>query len=74
MRKHAETFHANKGCKLAIVVVFISTLQNTDLWYIFQTLFARKLSFILHENNKTVFSSLGPVFPRTPLFMGSVIS
>lgn len=29
MREHAETFHANKGCKLAIVV-FIPTspLQN----------------------------------------------
>ena len=25
MRKHAETFHTNKGCKLAIVI-FIPTL------------------------------------------------
>ena len=48
MRKHAETLHANKVCKLAIVV-FIPTL-----WYTFQTLFALKQGlahlYFLYEN------------------------
>ena len=48
MRKQAETFHVNKGYKLEIFV-FIP-----NLWYISQTLFARKggfaLPYFLHEN------------------------
>ena len=38
MHKHAETFHANKGCKLEIVFF----VQNRNLGCNFQTLLARK--------------------------------
>ena len=43
MRKHAETFHTNKGCKLAIVFLNqFRSFQNRNLGCNFQTLFARK--------------------------------
>ena len=43
IRKHAETFHVNKGCKLAVVVFIpFRCFQNTNLGCSFQTLFARK--------------------------------
>ena len=43
MRKHAETFHTNKGCKLAIVFLNqFRSFQNRNLGCNFQTL--------LHEN------------------------
>ena len=43
MRKHAETFRANKGCNLAIVFLYqFRRFQNRNLGCNFQTLFARK--------------------------------
>ena len=43
MRKHAETSHANKGYKLAIVVFIpICCFHNRHLWYL--------LKIFLHEN------------------------
>ena len=43
MRKQAETFHANKGCKLAIVFfIRFRYLQNRNFGCNFQTLFAGK--------------------------------
>ena len=46
MRKHAETFHANKGCKMTIVffipVSRFSKKKKKQLRCNFQTLFARK--------------------------------
>ena len=74
MRKDVDIFHANKWYKLAVVVIFISTLQSRNLWYIFQTIFSRNLSFISHETNDTVFSPGGPVFSNHPFFSGSIIS
>ena len=55
MREHAETFHANKGSKLAIVVFRpTSPLQNKNFWYFFQRLFARRRGLVhpyfLYEN------------------------
>ena len=48
MRKQVEAFHVNKGYKLEIFVFM------PNLWYISQTLFARKggfaLPYFLHEN------------------------
>ena len=74
MRKGVDIFHANKWYKLAVVVIFISILQSKNLWYIFQTIFSWKLSFISHETNDTVFSPGGPVFSNHPFFSGSIIS
>ena len=43
MRKNAETFHTNKGCNLAIVLLYQSRrFQNRNLGCNFQTLFSRK--------------------------------
>ena len=45
MRKHAEMFHANKGCKMAIVFfipVSRFSKKKKKLGCNFQTLFARK--------------------------------
>ena len=44
MRKHAETFHVNEVCKLAIVVFIpiLSFSNYRNLWHTFQTLFAQK--------------------------------
>lgn len=45
MRKHAETSHANKGYKLAIVVFIpICCFHNRHLWYLLKKFFARKRS------------------------------
>ena len=54
MCKLIEIFHVHKGYQLAVAVAFIPTWQNRNLWYIFPTIFARKLSSILHETNDTV--------------------
>ena len=55
MRKHSETFHANKGCNLAIVFLYqFRHFQNRNLGCNFQTLFARKRGlahpYFLYEN------------------------
>ena len=55
MRKHAETFHANKGCKLTIFFFIpFRCFQNRNLGCNFQTLFARKgglaQPLLLYEN------------------------
>ena len=55
LRKHAETFHSNKGCNLAIVFLFqFRRFQNRNLGFNFQTLFARKRGlahpYFLYEN------------------------
>ena len=39
MRKDVDIFHANKGYKLAAVVIYISNMQNRNLGYIFETIF-----------------------------------
>ena len=55
MRKHAETFRANKGYKFAIVVLYqFLHFQNRNFWYTYQTSFARKRGlahpYFLYEN------------------------
>ena len=46
MFKQAETFHANKGCNLAIVFLYhFRRFENRNLGCNFQTLFARKRGF-----------------------------
>ena len=55
MRKYAETFHANNGCKLAVVFLCqFCCFQNRSLRCSFQTFFARKRGlahrYFLYEN------------------------
>ena len=55
MRKHAETFHANKGCHLAIAFLYqFRRFQNRNLGCNFQTLFSWKRGlanpYFLYEN------------------------
>ena len=58
MCKLRETFHPSIAYKLAITVFaptsFLYHFQNRNLWWTFQTLFARKRRlahpFFLHEN------------------------
>ena len=55
MRKYAETSHANKGYKLAIVVfISNSVFSKKKLGSTFQTLFAQKRDlpypYVLYEN------------------------
>ena len=55
MRKHEETFHVNKDCKLTIVFFIpFRCFQSRNLECNFQTLFARKRGFahpyFLYEN------------------------